>query len=129
MRSKTLVVVVAAWLPALFRARCVAPPPSKVDHGERFSYTIARSPYPAAICIARNAKHLPGNLEVQERLLGDSSTEVVVNSRGGEAGTLAIAKVHRAGSLSRVSVWVSSLVPDNRESFARRLIGDCSNLY
>ncbi len=106
-------------------AGCAAPPPAPpevVEEGERFTFRTARTPYAAAICIARNANGRSGNIAAEERLLGESSMEVVVRS-GRE--TLAVAQVHNDGVFSAVSIWVSRLVRADREGFARQLMADC----
>lgn len=99
-----------------------AAPPQVIEEGERFTFRTARTPYAAAICIARNAKGRPGNIAAEERLLGESSMEVVVRSRG---ETLAVAQVHNDGVFSAVSIWVSKMVRADREGFARQLMTDC----
>lgn len=105
-------------------AGCVYAPQEKAE-GERFNFKTARTPYSAAICIARNANGRSGNISAEERLLGESSMEVIVRSLGWTGGTLAVAQVHRDGVFSTVSIWVTNLIRADRVSFARQLMGDC----
>jgi hypothetical protein len=96
----------------------------KIDAARPFSFESGRTPYAAAICIARNAKSLQ-NITAEERLLGDASWEVVVRDSGWTAGTLAVAEAHNNGTGSLVSVRVTGLQRDDPENFARQLMADC----
>jgi len=116
------IAVILAWLLALGIAGCAQPPKPGVEDGEAFGFKTARTPYAAAICIARNAKSRPGNITAEERLLGETSMEVIVRSRG---ETLAVAQVHRDGLFSTVSVRVTASMGSGREGFARQLMADC----
>jgi hypothetical protein len=103
-------------------AGCAQPPKPGVEDAEAFNFKTARTPYTAAICIARNAKGRPGNLTAEERFLGESSMEVIVRS-GGE--TLAVAQVHRVDLFSTVSIRVTPSIQSDREGFARQLMAGC----
>ena len=104
---------------------CAPTPPERpVDPGERFAFRTARTPYSAAICIGRNAKGHSG-VAAEERLLGESSMEVIVRSGGASGGTLAVAQVIRDGVFSSVSILVTRLIGAGREGFARALMADC----
>lgn len=119
------ITVIPAWLLLLGIAGCAqTPQPAEpaVEDGDRFSFKTARTPYSAAICIARNAKSRPGNLTAEERLLGETSMEVIVRSRG---VTLAVAQVHRDGLFSTVSIRVTTSIRSDRDGFARQLMADC----
>jgi len=96
----------------------------KIDAARPFSFESGRTPYAAAICIARNAKSLQ-NITAEERLLGDASWEVVVRDSGWTAGTLAVAEAHNNGTGSLVSVRVTGLQRGDPENFARQLMADC----
>lgn len=86
-------------------------------------FETARTPYSAAICIARNAKRLPG-LTAEERLLGTSGWEVIVRTSGAD-GTLAAAEAHNRGTGSVVSLRIMSAPNRDPEAFARILTADC----
>ena len=116
------IAVILAWLLMLGIAGCAQTPKPEADDGERFNFSTARTPYTAAICIARNAKSRPGNVTAEERLLGETSMEVIVRSRG---ETLAVAQVHRDGQFSTVSIRVTASMRSDREGFARQLMADC----
>lgn len=103
---------------------CAPTPERPVDPGERFAFRSARTPYSAAICIARNAKERPG-VAAEERLLGERSMEVVVRSGSASGGTLAVAQIVRDGVFSSVSILVTALVRAEREGFARALVAGC----
>ena len=103
---------------------CAPTPERPVDPGERFAFRTARTPYSAAICIARNAKGRPG-VAAEERLLGETSMEVVVRSGGRSGATLAVAQIIREGVFSSVSILVTALIRAEREGFARALVAGC----
>jgi hypothetical protein len=116
--------VAFGWLLILGIAGCAHSPGGKVDAAKPFGFESGRTPYSAAICIARNAKSIP-DITAEERLLGDSSWEVVVRQSGWTAGTLAVAQAHNNGTGSIVSVHVTDLHRGDHQSFARRLLADC----
>jgi outer membrane lipoprotein SlyB len=116
------ITVILAWLLLLGISGCAQTPQPRVEDGENFNFKTARTPYSAAICIARNAKGGPGNLTAEERLLEETSMEVIVRSRG---DTLAVAQVRRDGQFSAVSIRVMASVRSDREGFARQLMADC----
>ena len=116
------IAVIPAWLLLLGIAGCAQAPKPGVEDGGIFIFKTARTPYAAAICIARNAKNRPGNMTAEEKLLGETSMEVIVRLRG---ETLAVAQVHRDGVFSTVSVRVTTSIGSDREGFARQLIADC----
>jgi hypothetical protein len=103
---------------------CIQGPGGKMEAAKAFGFESGRTPYAAAICIARNAKALP-NVTAEERLLGQASWEVVVRESGWAAGTLAVAEAHNTGSGSLVSVRVTDRQRGDHESFARHLLADC----
>ena len=105
-------------------AGCVQPPERPVDREERFAFRTARTPYAAAICIGRNAKGRSG-VTAEERLLGETSMEVVVRSGSRSGDTLAVAQVIRDGSFSNVSILVTKLVRADGDGFARALMAGC----
>jgi len=116
--------VMFGWLLIVGIAGCAHSPDGKIDAAKAFSFESGRTPYSAAICIARNAKSLP-DITAEERLLGDASWEVVVRQSGWTAGTLAVAQAHNNGIGSIVSVHVTDLQRGDHQSFARRLLADC----
>ena len=118
----SLASIAAAGLLALLAAGCAPTPERSADQGDRFTFRTAHSPYAAAICIARNARGGAGNT-AQERTVGDSSTEVIVRARDGEA--LAVARVDNDGTFSNASVLVTSAVRSDRDGFARQLMQGC----
>lgn len=123
--KSTRVLRLLAPLLVLATSGCAPTPPERpVDPGERFAFRTARTPYSAAICIGRNAKGHPG-VAAEERLLGETSMEVVVRSGGGSGGTLAVAQIVRDGVFSSVSILVTALIRAERGSFARALVAGC----
>ncbi len=104
-------------------AGCATSPDGVLKDGAPFSFTSASRPYPAAICIARNAKAM--GVAGQERLLGDASTEVVVRPSSGSSDTLAMAQIHHDGVLSKVSVSVNRSAGFDAKGFANRLMAGC----
>ena len=106
-------------------AGCATSPEGALKDGARFEFISAHTPYSAAICIARNAKAMGGGIVGEERLLGDSSTEVAVRTAGGSRDTLATAQIHREGLLSKVSVSVGRLVRSDPDAFAHKLMAGC----
>ena len=124
------IAAMLAWALLLSLPACVEVPPErpeKPDEGTRFDFNIPRTPYTAAICIARNARNRLPNVAAEERLLGESSMEVVVRMLDNPEGTLAVAQIHhdRAGSTVSISILVTPLVPRDREAFARQLVAGC----
>jgi hypothetical protein len=90
--------------------------------GTPHEFKSALTPYAASICIARNAKALGGGIVGQERLLGESSTEVVVRRSN---DTLAVAQIHRDGVFSKVSVSVARAAGSDAKTFANKLMSGC----
>jgi hypothetical protein len=117
-------VTLFGWFLLLGGAGCVAVPDGKMEGAKPFSFESGRTPYAAAICIARNAKSLR-SVTAEERLLGEASWEVVVRESGWAAGTLAVAEAHNTGSGSLVSVRVTDRQRGDHEGFARQLLADC----
>lgn len=120
----TCIARLPALLLALALGGCAPTPERPVDPGERFAFRTARTPYSAAICIGRNAKGRP-DVAAEERLLGETSMEVIVRSGGAAGGTLAVAQVIRDGVFSSVSILVTSLIGAERGGFARALMAGC----
>lgn len=112
----------AAGLLALLFSGCAPTPERAPDQGDRFTFRTAHTPYSAAICIARNARGRAGTT-AEERTVGESSTEVIVRVRGGEA--LAVARVDNDGTFSNASILVTAAVRSDREAFARQLMQGC----
>ena len=110
------------WLLVFAGAGCGQLPPS--TPAKPFTFESGRTPYAAAICIARNAKSLP-NVTAEERLLGDSAWEVIVRESTRSADTLAVAEAHDRGTGSAVALRVTSSQPGDPITFARRLMVDC----
>ncbi len=106
-------------------AGCATSPEGVTREGAQFDFSVAQTPYSAAICIARNAKAMGNGIVGEERLLGESSTEVVVRPASGSRDTLATAQIHRDGVLSKVSVHVGSGVRSDAKGFANRLMAGC----
>lgn len=115
-----LFVRLAAWGLLLQLPGCGIAPQRDVDKPIRFN--SARTPYAAAICIARNARGGADGLQADERTLDASAWEVVVRARG---TTLAVAEVRGEGVGSAVSIRVAESVSTGREDFARRLMSGC----
>lgn len=109
---------------ALALAGCAEAPERPADQGDRFAFRTAATPYSAAICIGRNAKGRPG-VAGEERTLGASGMEVVVRSRSGSGGTLAVAQILRDGIFSSVSILVTRLIGSDRAGFANALMAGC----
>jgi hypothetical protein len=65
-------VAMFGWLLLLGSAGCVHAPAGKIEPAKPFGFESGRTPYAAAICIARNAKNLR-NVTAEERLLGEAS--------------------------------------------------------
>lgn len=109
------------WFVILATAGCAQAP-----ERERTTYTFesGRTPYSAAICIARNAKRMP-NVTAEERLLGASAWEVIVRASGGSEETLAMAEARNRGTGSFVSLRVRSAPDGDPEAFAHSLMTDC----
>jgi len=103
---------------------CATSPEGIVRDGVKFDFESAHTPYAASICIARNARGMGGGIVGEERLLGDSSTEVAVRPSAGSRDTLATAQIHRNGVLSRATVFVGKGVRDAK-SFAGKLMAGC----
>ena len=110
------------WLLLFAGAGCGQLPPSAP--AKPFTFESGRTPYAAAICIARNAKNAP-NVTAEERLLAESAWEVLVRESTGSAETLAVAEVHNHERGSVVSLRVTSSQPGDPIAFARRLMADC----
>jgi hypothetical protein len=111
----------AALLPLLLLISGCEVAPSRVeDPGLKFK--SARTPYSAAICIARNARNETSGVRAEEKTLGDASWEVRVASR---SGLLAVAEIHDDGVGSSVSLRVTPAVSGSREDYARRLMAGC----
>lgn len=108
----------------LLTAGCATSPEGLLDRGDRFDFETLRRPYAAAICIARNANAMGGGIAAEERMLGESSTEVVVRPSRGASDTIAIVQIHYVGPQSKASVSVNRSRSD-RAAFAKRLMGDC----
>ena len=106
-------------------AGCAALPEDVTKDGARFDFVSANTPYSAAICIARNARAMASTISGEERLLDDSSTEVVVRQTGGAREPLATAQIHRDGVLSKVSVSVGRSVRADPRGFANKLMAGC----
>jgi hypothetical protein len=104
---------------------CAQTPAQAVDEGDRFNFTSANTPYPAAICIGRNAKARGDGVSAEERLLGEADMEVVVRDSPGTRGeTLAVAQIRRGSPMSAVTVSVNRSVRE-RQAFARQLMSGC----
>lgn len=116
------VVIWGAWC-WLFSCLGCAPLPT-AEKAKPYTFESGRTPYSAAICIARNAKGMAG-LTAEERLQGDVAWEVVVRQSWRGAGALAVADIQPRGSGSTVSIRFTSVRPDQPESFALRLMADC----
>lgn len=102
---------------------CATSPEDVSQNGERFDYTTPLTPYAASICIARNARSYSAGSSGEERLLGKSSTEVVMRAGG---DTLATAQIHTSDSvMSKVTIWVSRSVRSDRQSIAKHLMIKC----
>jgi len=115
------IVTWMVWCGLLLAVGC-APTP-KIEKVKPYAFESGRTPYSAAICIARNAKSMAG-LTAEERLQGDVAWEVVIRQSWRGAGALAVADIQPRGSGSTVSIRFTG-DPDEPESFARRLMADC----
>lgn len=111
-----------AWLLVVVGLGC-APAPT-VEKVRPYTFETGRTPYSAAICIARNAKSLPG-ISAEERLEGDTAWEVVVRETSSNATVLAVALIQLRGNGSLVSIRVTAAPHGNQESFVRQLLADC----
>lgn len=106
-------------------AGCGHAPQDKADADRLFHFESGRTPYSAAICIARNARSGFRNIIAEERLLGDASWEVVIRARERTADTLAIAEAHNNGIGSIVSLRVTASFQGDHANFAGQLMADC----
>jgi hypothetical protein len=113
-------VALAFLAPVLMTGGCETATQRPGD--EPFRFTSARTPYSAAICIARNARSASGGVRAEERTLGKASWEVVITSRN---GVLATVEIHDDGVGSAVSVQVTPAVRDGRQDYAKRLVSGC----
>lgn len=120
--NRTTSIIAAAVV--ILLAGC-AQPPREPEEDARFDFKIARTPYSAAICIARNVRQNSADVVAEERLLDAGAMEVIVRSVKNPTGTLAVARIRHDGVLSAVSIVVKTLAGPDREAFARRLLGDC----
>ncbi|MEQ1773802.1 MAG: hypothetical protein ABL891_08465 [Burkholderiales bacterium] len=112
-------------LSLLLAGGCATSPEGVVQDGAKFDFNIAHTPYAASICIARNARAMGGGIVGEERLLGESSNEVVVRPSSGSRDTLATAQIHRDGALSKATVFVNRGVRGDAKSFANKLMAGC----
>lgn len=111
----------AACVSLLLVAGCEVAP-TRID-GQPVQFKSARTPYAAAICIARNARERAGgSLQAEERTVGTASWEIVVRSG---ASLLATVEVHDDGVGSAVIVRMTDAAPRDRAGFARRLAEGC----
>ncbi|MGQ0751921.1 MAG: hypothetical protein ACT4PS_15430 [Betaproteobacteria bacterium] len=115
------IVTWATWCGVALGLGC-APTPT-VEKARPYTFESGRTPYSAAICIARNAKGMAG-LTAEERLQGEVAWEVVVRQSWRGAGALAVADIQPRGSGSIVSIRFTAN-PGEPESFVRRLMTDC----
>jgi hypothetical protein len=114
-----------AWgasLLALVGLGCAQAPP--VDKVKPYSFETGRTPYSAAICIARNAKGMPG-ITAEERLQGDAAWEVLVREASSGSATLAVADIRPRASGSVVTIQSASVQRADARPFAQRLMSDC----
>lgn len=111
-----------AWLLVTVGLGCAQAP--TVEKARSYTFETGRTPYSAAICIARNARSLPGII-AEERLHGDTAWEVVVRETSWNASVHAVALIQLQGKGSLVSVRVTAAPHGDQESFARRLMSDC----
>jgi hypothetical protein len=120
MNTKHLLAGLSAWLLLLQLPGCGVAPPRTAD--EPFLHKSARTPYSAAICIARNGRSGAGGMQAEERTLGTASWEVVIRSQG---AVIAVAQIHDDGVGSSVSILVTGAVRPSRQEFARGLMSGC----
>jgi starvation-inducible outer membrane lipoprotein len=106
-------------------AGCATSPEDVTKDGSRFEFRSMFRPYAAAICIARNAKAMGGGVVGEERLIGESSTEVYVRPSSGSRDALATAQIHSDGLASKVSVQIGPSVRSDKQGFAQRLMSGC----
>lgn len=111
-----------AWLLVVVGLGCAQAP--TVEKVRPYTFETGRTPYSAAICIARNAKGLAG-ITAEERLQGDTAWEVVVRETSSNVKVLAVALIQLRGNGSLVSVRVTDAPHGNQASFARQLMSDC----
>lgn len=114
-----------AWgasLLALVGLGCAQAPPA--DRARPYSFETGRTPYSAAICVARNAKSMPG-VTAEERLQGDVAWEVLVRETSSGSAALAIADIQPRGSGAIVTIRSTSVQRGDARSFAQRLMSDC----
>ena len=101
-------------------AGCAQAPIEKM---EAHTFESGRTPYSAAICIARNTRSTPG-MSAEERIQGNAAWEVVIRESGRSA-PVAVADVQPRGAGSVVSVRVADVSRSAAASFAQRLLSDC----
>jgi starvation-inducible outer membrane lipoprotein len=104
---------------------CATSPEDVTREGSRFEFSSVHRPYAAAICIARNARAMGGGIVGEERLIGESSTEVYVRPSSGSRDALATAQIHGDGLVSKVSVQIGPSVRSDKQGFAKRLMAGC----
>lgn len=112
---------IIALIGLLACAGCVQPPAPPTPPAKPFLFESGRTPYSAAICIARNAAKL-ANIAAEERILGESAWEVVV--RAGTV-TVAVAEAHNRGAGSLVTLRVARAYRGDPAALAQRLLSDC----
>jgi starvation-inducible outer membrane lipoprotein len=115
----------ASGIVLLAIAGCATSPEDVTKDGSRFNFSSVHRPYAAAICIARNAKAMGGGIVGEERLIGDTSTEVYVRPSSSSRDALATAQIHGDGLVSKVSVQVGPSVRSDKQGFAQRLMAGC----
>jgi hypothetical protein len=109
-----------SWLAALALAGCAQAP---LERHAPYTVETGRTPYSAAICIARNARSMSG-MSAEERIQGDAAWEVVVRESRRSAH-VAVADIQPRGAGSVVAIRVAEPPREGAAAFAQRLLSDC----
>ena len=107
---------------AMLANGCGEAPVQKPAAAARYIYDTGQTPYSAAICIARNARQSSDSIQAEERLVGDSATEVIVRANGER---LSVVQIRRSGVKSSVIIEVFRAPGNDSKGFARRLMNNC----
>lgn len=109
-----------SWLVGLALAGCAQAP---LERHAPYTFETGRTPYSAAICIARNARNMSG-MSAEERIQGNAAWEVVVRESGRNAH-VAVADIQPRGAGSVVGIRVAEPPRGGAAAFAERLLSDC----
>lgn len=116
-------IVIVCLVVAAGTTGCAYAPAERTEAERLFRFESGRTPYSAAICIARNARNHFPSLAAEERLLGAAGWEVVVAAPGRAPHAVAQVQANRIGSL--ITLRAAATAPGGQTNFAHRLVADC----